>query len=77
MLRRLMVKPSGLSDWKAMQPILRPLVEENIIIGFNLGDELVYFNISWASLNEAAAAVKELFPEAFVLYNNGGAPHEY
>ena len=38
------VKPSGLADFTAMLPTLRPLIQQKILIGFMLGDEIVWNN---------------------------------
>jgi hypothetical protein len=73
-LRGLMVNPTGIANWEAMQPMVRGLVDQGIIIGFMLGDELVYNNISWVDLNATASIVKSAFPDRFVYYNEGGAP---
>ena len=43
-MRGQVVKPSGLADFTAMLPTLRPLIQQKIIIGFMLGDEIVWNN---------------------------------
>jgi len=50
-LRGLMPRPSALADWHALLPRIQPLVEKKVIVGFMLGDELVWNNISWVTLN--------------------------
>ena len=50
-MRGLMPKPSALADWHALLPRIQPLVEKKVIVGFMLGDELVWNNISWVNLN--------------------------
>ena len=55
-------------------PQLKPLIETKVLIGFMLGDELVWNNISWINLNTTANQVKKDCPDAFLFYNEGGAP---
>jgi hypothetical protein len=58
-----MPKPTALADWHALLPRIQPLVEKKVIVGFMLGDELVWNNISWVTLNggHARGAVLRLF----------------
>ena len=66
------------SDWRARwnhtANLISKFVEQGVIIGFMLGDELVWNNITWDQLNETSALVKATFPNCFVFYNEGGAP---
>ena len=67
-----------MSDWEAqwakLVPQLKPLIEKKILVGFMLGDELVWNNISWVDLNTTANRIKKDCPEVFLFYNEGGAP---
>ena len=73
-LRGMVMKPGGAADWKALIPTIKPLVDKKIIIGFMLGDEIVWNGVSWTDLNATALLVKSSFPSAFLYYNEGGAP---
>jgi hypothetical protein len=60
--------------WAALLPKIKPLIEKKILVGFMLGDELVWNNVSWVDLNATAAMVKRDCPEPWLFYNEGGAP---
>ena len=65
-LRGMVMKPGGAEAWKAMIPTLQPLVDQKIIVGFMLGDEIVWNGVSWKDLNSTAALVKNAFPDPFL-----------
>eukprot|EP01052_Picozoa_sp_SAG31_P014702 SAG31_NODE_922_length_10976_cov_8.838742_10_plen_317_part_00 len=73
-LRGQMVKPTAIADWEALLPKIKPLIAQKIIIGFMLGDEIVWNNVSWVDLDAIATRVKGDCPEPFLFYNEGGAP---
>ena len=61
-------------------PLHRDLLGGKNLHAFSLSSlcrvapEIVWSNISWVDLNATATAVKSALPEAFVWYNEGGAP---
>ena len=73
-LRGMVMKPGGAAAWKTLAAEIKPLVEKKVIIGFMLGDEIVWNGVSWQDLNNTALLVKSTFPDAFLYYNEGGAP---
>jgi hypothetical protein len=48
-LRGQMLKPTATADWEALLPILLPLIERKVIVGFMLGDEIVRVLLARAS----------------------------
>jgi hypothetical protein len=48
------IKPGGAGPtaWKALIPSLKPLVEKKVIVGFDLGDEIVWNGVKWTDLND-------------------------
>ena len=68
------MKPDWEASWAKLVPQLKPLIEQKILVGFMLGDELVWNNISWVNLNTTANQIKKDCPDAFLFYNEGGAP---
>lgn len=73
-MRGQMMRPDGQQQWKNLLPVIKPLIQKKILIGFMLADEPVWNNISWVDLNATAALVKQDCPDAFLFYNEGGAP---
>jgi hypothetical protein len=73
-LRGLALRADSEERWKALVPAIVEAVQQGIVIGLFLGDELVWNNITWDVLNRTAAMVKGTFPQCFLYYNEGGAP---
>jgi hypothetical protein len=62
-------KPDFKTKWEPAVPVLRELLANNTIIGFNLGDELVCGGMKSSVLHEYANTVRASFPRAD---GNGG-----
>lgn len=73
-LKGLSWRADALERWNSMVPQIQVLVSSGAVMGFNLGDELVWNNVTWHQLNLSSAVVKESFPELWIFYNEGGAP---
>lgn len=50
-MRGNMLRPDAASRWAALLPEIQPLIAKKILIGFMLGDEIVWNNVSWVDLN--------------------------
>jgi hypothetical protein len=63
--------PDFKSKWEPMVPLLKELLDNNTIIGFNLGDELVWGGIKPKILVQYADTVRASFPrgQAIIWYN--------
>lgn len=68
--------PDWQSRWAALRPIGQELLSNGTIIGFNLGDELVWNCIPSQNVSSVAAAVRADFPRgsAIIWYNEVRLP---
>lgn len=70
------LKPTWQAEWAALAAIARPLLANNSILGFNLGDELIWNCLRPAELEMAANAIRASFPRgtAIIWYNEATHP---
>jgi hypothetical protein len=61
------LRPDYKEQWAALEAQARPLVESGAVLGFNLGDELVWNCFDPAAVSAAADLVRASFPRG----NNG------
>jgi hypothetical protein len=73
-LKGLTWRPDAIDRWNAFVPQVEPLIQSGAVVGFFLGDELVWSNITWTQLNLSSSIVKQSFPSCWIFYNEGGAP---
>lgn len=61
--------------WAALAPELAPLLANGSLLGFFLGDELLWNGMSFAELQQYATAVRATFPRgSAVIYTNAAWP---
>eukprot|EP00756_Hemistasia_phaeocysticola_P054969 Hpha_TRINITY_DN30886_c0_g1::TRINITY_DN30886_c0_g1_i1::g.155622::m.155622 len=63
-------------SWPAFAAEVAPLLTNGSIIGFNLGDELVWNCLPPAQLLTMSSAVRARFPKAYLWYNEATGPVE-
>lgn len=68
---RMVLSPTWQADWAALSAAAAPFVANKTLLGFNLGDELVWNCLAPANLTVAANAVRAAFPRgtATLWYN--------
>lgn len=73
---RMILRPDYVQAWEALAAVAAPLLANRSIIGFNLGDELVWNCLSPANLTIVANTVRASFPRgtAIVWYNEATPP---
>ena len=70
----MVLRPDWQASWGALAAQAAPLLESGVIMGFNLGDELVWNCLDPANLTIAANAVRASFPAAILWYNEATPP---
>ena len=63
-----------LQAWKTCADLVKPLVANNSLQGFSIGDELIWQGLSLDDLQKIASAVKKTFPDIIVYYNDARKP---
>src|SRR5438874_715553 len=58
----LLLKTTYEQDWNTQLPLLRDLLQQNIIFGFFLGDELCWNGLPYSNLTAMAALIRNTFP---------------
>lgn len=74
--RRIILAPNYEAQWAALAAAARPFLLNGTIMGFNLGDELVWNCLAPANLTIAANLVRSSFPRgsAIIWYNEATPP---
>lgn len=66
------------TDWEARwaeaADLVEPLVKDGTILGFNLGDELVWNCVALENVSALTTAVKGRFPSSIIWYNEAWPP---
>jgi hypothetical protein len=77
----LVLQPNYAADWEAMAAVAAPYLANGTILGFNLGDELVWNCLAPTNLTIVADTVRASFPRGqaviwykCVRYGRKGAP---
>ena len=70
------LKPTWEAEWAALADVAKPLLANNSIFGFNLGDELVWNCLRPSELETAVNAIRASFPRgsAIIYYNEATHP---
>ena len=73
---RMILRPDWSSSWTALAAEALPLVTSGVVLGFNLGDELVWNCLDPSNLTIAANAVRASFPRSSgtILWYNEATP---
>jgi len=74
--QRLILSPNYVAQWTAMASAAAPYIANGTILGFNMGDELVWNCLAPANLTIAVNAVRASFPRgsAVIWYNEATPP---
>lgn len=72
-MRGLELRTDYRSRWAVAASNIRA-VDPRVVVGFQLGDELVWNGVTWAQLNATSVLVKTTFPHLFIHYDEGGKP---
>lgn len=64
------------AQWDAAVPTFKPLLDQGIVVGFFLGDELVHNCLSLDPINVIGQTIKSSFPSAITWYNEAGSAVE-
>eukprot|EP00232_Nephroselmis_pyriformis_P015165 CAMPEP_0182886684 /NCGR_PEP_ID=MMETSP0034_2-20130328/20366_1 /TAXON_ID=156128 /ORGANISM="Nephroselmis pyriformis, Strain CCMP717" /LENGTH=470 /DNA_ID=CAMNT_0025020023 /DNA_START=167 /DNA_END=1579 /DNA_ORIENTATION=+ len=70
----LSLRDDFLAQWKAALPLYRELYSNGTIIGFSMGDELVWQGLPPGELEIAAQVVRDDFPNAIIWANEAKGP---
>eukprot|EP00242_Pyramimonas_sp_CCMP2087_P008204 CAMPEP_0198204154 /NCGR_PEP_ID=MMETSP1445-20131203/7536_1 /TAXON_ID=36898 /ORGANISM="Pyramimonas sp., Strain CCMP2087" /LENGTH=710 /DNA_ID=CAMNT_0043875895 /DNA_START=44 /DNA_END=2176 /DNA_ORIENTATION=- len=65
----LRLRADYLEQWELMWPTLKELYTNGSIVGFVLGDELLWMGLDWASIETAANLIRHDFPGSIIWMN--------